>query len=153
MGGTFDRTIGLGELVFITSEQYGDLGAEDRDSYIDIFDMGLIEKDVFPHQNGRLDTPAAGFHQSINLRRVSGLTVNQVTGNEKTVTRLAETYNCAVESMEGAAFHYVCLHEQVPFAQVRAISNYIEPRDKSKWQMKEAIISLNNWLLSFVEQL
>jgi hypothetical protein len=41
----------------------------------------------------------------------------------------------------------------VPFAQVRAISNYVIPRDKSQWQMKDAIINLNKWLVGFVEKI
>lgn len=153
IGGAFDRSIGLGEVVFVTSEQYGDLGAEDRDAYLDIFEMGLLEKDVFPFTNGRLETPDAPSDLLIGLRQVKGLTVNLVTGNEKTVQRLAETYGAEVESMEGAAFHYVCLQENIAFAQVRAISNYVEPRDRSKWKMKEAITGLNNWLTAFVGQL
>src|ERR1022692_2716141 len=40
VGGSYDLNIGLGDVVFITSDQCGDLGAEDRDSYIDIFEMG-----------------------------------------------------------------------------------------------------------------
>jgi futalosine hydrolase len=55
--------------------------------------------------------------------------------------------------MEGAALHYVCLQLAVPFAQVRSISNYVTPRDKSLWKMKDAIINLNNWLIGFVEKL
>ncbi len=45
--------------------------------------------------------------------------------------------------MEGAAFHYVCLQEEVKFLQLRSISNAVGERDKKQWKMKEAIISLN----------
>jgi futalosine hydrolase len=62
----------------------------------------------------------------------------------------ADRYDCCVESMEGAAFHYVCLQEGMPFAQVRAISNYVTPRDKSQWQMKDAIVNLNKWVIGFI---
>ena len=153
VGGSFDRSIPLGSLVFITSDRYGDLGAEDHDNYIDIFDMGLMDKDVHPHSDGRLTTPMLSIHNKITLPLVSALTVNTVSGNEQTITKRAAQYGCAVESMEGAAFHYVCLQENVPFAQVRSISNYVIPRDKSQWQMKDAIINLNNWLIDFIESL
>ena len=43
-----------------------------------------------------------------------------------------------IESMEGAALHYVCLMEKIPFLQIRSISNYIGERDKKKWNMKDA---------------
>ena len=54
------------------------------------------------------------------------------------------------ESMEGAALHYVCLMEQVPFAQVRCISNYIEPRNRKAWDIPIAVGNLNEWLVGFV---
>lgn len=151
--GSFNRDIPLGEVVFVTSDQYADLGAEDHDKYLDIFEMGLAKRDEFPYTDGKLVTPLLPVHKHISLRHVDGLTVNTVSGNEQTIKRLTERYGCATESMEGAAFHEVCLREHVPFAQVRAISNYVTPRDKSQWKMKDAIINLNNWLIDFVNKL
>ena len=153
VGGSFDEGIHLGSLVFVTSERYGDLGAEDHDDHLDIFDMGLLPKDDHPFSGSLLPAPMLPVHNKIKLPRVKGLTVNTVSGSEKTIKRLKETYICDTESMEGAAFHYVCLQEQVPFAQVRAISNYVTPRDRSSWRMNEAIMNLNNWLIEFIETL
>jgi futalosine hydrolase len=45
--------------------------------------------------------------------------------------------------MEGAAFHYVCLTEKVPFLQLRAVSNYVGERNKKNWNIKLAIENLN----------
>lgn len=151
VGGSYDKTIELGSLVFVTSEQYGDLGAEDHDDYLDIYDMGLKGKDEFPFQGGRLITPILPVHNNILLRRVSGLTVNTVSGNAETIRKRTEKFGSDIESMEGAAFHEVCLRENVPFAQVRAISNYVTPRNRAEWKMKEAIINLNEWLIDFID--
>jgi futalosine hydrolase len=148
VGGSFDRNIELGTVVFVNSDRYGDLGAEDHDDYLDIFDLGLLQKDVHPFKGGMLYNPLADIKSITGLRETSGLTVNTVSGNERTIECRAK-YGCTVESMEGAAFHYVCLMENVPFAQIRSISNYVMPRDKNQWKMKEAIINLNNWLIDF----
>ena len=153
VGGSYDSNIRLGEVVFITGDQYADLGAEDHDNYLDIFEMGLLDKNTPPHTNGQLVTPLLPIHEKIALPRVNGLTVNTVSGHERTIKLRSEKYGCVVESMEGAAFHYVCLRENVPFAQVSAISNYVTPRDKSQWKMKEAIINLNNWLIDFIDHI
>ena len=153
VGGSYDNAIVLGELVFVTSEQYGDLGAEDHEQYLDIFEMGLMRMNEFPYEGGKLNTHLSAIQNKINLKQVSGLTVNTVSGNEITIQLRKEKYGCQVESMEGAAFHYVCLQEKIPFVQVRAISNYVTPRDKSQWMMKEAIKNLNEWLIEFVESL
>jgi len=55
--------------------------------------------------------------------------------------------------MEGAAFHYVCLQQHIPFIQIRSISNIVGVRDKNKWKMKEAIESLNKKLIETIELL
>ncbi len=149
--GSYDRQLNLGDLVYIKSDQFGDLGAEDHDKYLDIFEMGLLEKYVFPFTDGELVAPKLSIPAIDRLIAVSGLTVNTVSGNEDTIKKRIEKFDCRVESMEGAAFHYAGLNENIPFAQVRCISNYIEPRDKSKWKMKETIIALNKWLIDFVE--
>jgi futalosine hydrolase len=44
--------------------------------------------------------------------------------------------------MEGAAFMYACLVQGVRFAQVRAVSNIVERRNRDAWKLKEAIDNL-----------
>jgi len=153
IAGSFDKAIKLGTLVFINSEQFGDLGAEDHYKFIDIFELGLLETSNIPYTEKELITPVQDIHRKIDLQKVKGITVNTVAGSAFTIRSRMEAYAAQVESMEGAAFHYVCLKEKIPFAQIRCISNYIEPRDKSKWQIKEAVINLNKWLIDFIESL
>lgn len=153
VGGSFDSSIALGEVLLITSDQYGDLGAQDHYNYLDIFELGLLQKDEAPFRGGKLLTPAHPLQDKLNLPRATALTVNTVSGNDFTVRARFEKFGCQVESMEGAAFHYVCLQEHIPFLQLRAISNYVAPRDKSTWQIKEAIINLNNTLIDIIAQL
>jgi futalosine hydrolase len=52
--------------------------------------------------------------------------------------------------MEGAALHYVCLMENVPFVQIRSISNYIGERNKKKWDMMDSIMNLNDSLMRII---
>jgi futalosine hydrolase len=151
ISGSFNHSIHPGQVVFIISEEYGDLGAEDHDEYLDIFELGLIRKDTFPFTDGKLINPITEIHNGITLPRVSGLTINTVSGNENTIRQLKLRYGCDVESMEGAAFHYICLMENVDFMQIRSVSNYIEPRDRSKWRMQEAIQNLNIWVIQFLK--
>jgi len=151
--GAFNRNIELGEIVLVAKERYADLGAEDREAYIDIFDMGLLQSNEPPFTDTWLQMPASQWIQHFPYKQVSGVTVNTVSGSEKTIARIAGAYNPDVESMEGAAMHYVCLQESVSFVQLRAISNYVEPRDKSKWQMGKAIKSLNDVLKTFADSL
>jgi futalosine hydrolase len=153
VGGSFTNEISLGELVHISSDRYGDLGAEDHYDFIDIFELGLLGKDEAPFVNGVLSSPTHPLHEKMPPPKATGLTVNTVSGSDFTIKSRIDKFACDVESMEGVAFHYACLQEQVPFAQVRAISNYVTPRDKESWKMKDAIINLNEWLIGFIESI
>ncbi len=153
IAGSFDTTIPLGKLVLIDREQFGDLGAEDHYNFLDIFDLGLLQPNFAPFSGKELIAPLSPVHEKIQLPKTKGITVNSVSGSQYTIHLRSDKYNPQLESMEGAAFHFVCLKENIPFAQIRSISNYVEPRDKSKWQIKEAIINLNKWLIDFIESL
>jgi len=59
-------------------------------------------------------------------------------------------FDPVTESMEGAALHYVCLMENVPFVQIRGISNYIGERNKQKWDMMNSIVNLNETLIKII---
>lgn len=55
--------------------------------------------------------------------------------------------------MEGAALHYICRDVNIPFIQIRSVSNYVGERNKAHWKMKEAIYQLNETLLQYIEAL
>lgn len=145
IAGAFTTELQLGEVVGVQSEQYGDLGAEDRSDYIDIFDLGFSDKNIFPFSEGKLINPSPVFTGKA-LPLVSSLSVNTASGNSDTIEARKNRHHCDIESMEGIAFHYACLQLAIPFVQIRAISNYVTPRNKAEWQLKPAIDNLNQYL-------
>lgn len=147
VAGAFNKQLSLGDLLLISSEQIADLGAEDHSNFLDVFDLGLMDVDDSVFKDKKLHNPSASQNNQWELPFVSGITVNAVAGCSTTIKKRLEQYNCVTESMEGAPFHFVCLKKGIPFLQIRAISNFIEPRNKPNWQMKMAITNLNNWLL------
>ena len=66
---------------------------------------------------------------------------------------IRKKYHPLLESMEGAAFHYVCLMKNIPFIQLRSASNYVGERDKSKWKMNEAIVNVNKVVYDLINKL
>lgn len=151
IAGSYDASLVLGEVVAVEADIFGDLGAEDHYDFLDVFDLDFEEKNTFPFQQKRLVNPMNNMPLDYNLKKVSALTVNSVSGAAFTIEKRRKKYNCQLESMEGVAFHYVCLVKNCPFLQVRSVSNYVEPRDKSKWKIKEAIENLNRWLVGFIQ--
>ena len=82
-----------------------------------------------------------------------GLTVQKVHGNKLSINELqTHCTNIEVESMEGAAVFYVAKMLDIPVLQLRSISNYVEPRDRSSWKIKEAINNLNEHLIKILKQ-
>jgi len=154
LAGSFNRQIALGELVLVGKDCFGDLGAEDHYNFIDVFELGFAEANSFPFVEKEMAAPALEVLQKAALKTVSALSVNMVSGSAYTAQRRFNKYACDLETMEGAAFFFVCLQQKVPaFAQIRAISNYVEARDRSQWKIAEAINSLNSWLIGFLESL
>jgi futalosine hydrolase len=110
----------------------------------------LANPDVFPFSGGRLNLPKHDYIPK-DMPLAGGVSVNTTSGNQEMINSLRERYfSTDIESMEGAAFFFVCLKEGIPFVQIRAISNYVEPRDKSKWDIPLAIKNLNDWLIDWL---
>jgi futalosine hydrolase len=50
------------------------------------------------------------------------------------------------ENMEGAGVALACQLQGIPFSEVRAVSNFLGPRDPSLWQTEMALAALRKWL-------
>jgi len=143
-----------GDVVAVKDEVMGDQGViEANDTWNDIFSLKLADPNLFPFKSGKLPNPHHKLFQKINLPLVSAVSVNEITTSSKKIHQLIELYAPAIESMEGAAFHYVCLNESIPFIQIRSISNRIGERDKAQWQMNKAIENLQNTLITVINKL
>jgi futalosine hydrolase len=55
--------------------------------------------------------------------------------------------------MEGAAAAHVCALHDIPFLEVRGISNLVEDRDRSKWRITEAAEAAQTVALKLAESL
>jgi futalosine hydrolase len=152
LAGAFDRNLKLAEVVNVVAESFGDLGVEERDgSFTDMLELGLIKENEFPFVNGRLyNSEISGFDF---LPAVRSISVNKVHGYSQSIERIVEKYHADVESMEGAAFFFSCLQARVSFIEIRAISNYVEPRNRENWCIGPAIENLNQTLVDIIELL
>ncbi|MBO9572581.1 MAG: futalosine hydrolase [Chitinophagaceae bacterium] len=153
IGGSFTHDLPLETVVLVGKEVFADLGAVENQAITDIFDLGLAAADEHPFTDKMLVNPGIKKWENTGLPIVRGATINMVSSSSMQVNMIKEKYNPVVESMEGAALHFVCLKEGIPFLQIRAISNYCGERDKSKWKLKESIASLNTELQKILKDL
>lgn len=152
IGGCFDKNLGLGAVVAISQELFGDIGVKEGKEWRSIFDMGFVKPDQKPFKKGVLKNPHKKLLGIAALKAVAGVTINEISTNKARIN-LLKAQGAVVESMEGAALHYVALMEKIPFLQIRSISNYTGERDKSKWNFKDAIGNLNRELVRIIEQM
>jgi futalosine hydrolase len=143
--GAFNKQLELGQLVHITNDALSELGAEDGDEFLTYDKLSLPGEYLF---SSLIDYSFPAINELITVK---GITVNTIHGNEESIEKVVKLYNPDVESMEGAAFFAGCLHTNKTFTQIRAISNYVEKRDKSLWKMQLAIKNLNDFLINFIQ--
>ncbi len=151
LAGAFTTKFELGETVFVKQDTFGDLGIEEKERFTPIFETDLFNKNEFPFENGWLVNKNKILQQS-TLEVVKAVTINKVTDKGSIKQQLIDSFNPDIETMEGAALHYVCLHQNIPFIQLRAISNYVGERDKTKWKIDLAISNLHNELIKLLKQ-
>jgi len=150
--GSFDSTLVPGSVVHVVSECLPELGAEDAEAFLTIQELKLLGDNEFPFQGGRMMNVASPPNPALRrLPSVDGITVNTVHGNEQSIAAVVARFRPHVESMEGAAFMYACLIHRLPCAEVRAVSNAVEKRNRSAWKLAEAIRGLGETGLDILD--
>jgi len=141
----------VGDLAVASSETYADLGVATPEGWLpaSVFpgpivaaatasdgvirlDPGMVEAAARILKSGPWDSPAPQV--------IVGpfLTSSQVTGTRELADRLEERWAGVVESMEGAAAAHVCALYDVPFIEVRGVSNLVVDRDRDSWELEAA---------------
>jgi futalosine hydrolase len=152
IAGSFTQSLQLGETVLVSRDNFADIGISEKNNFYTIFEKGFADLNLFPFTQGWLNN-ADKLIDKFRFKKVTGITVNTVTDNETQLNQLFTKFDPQIETMEGAALHYICLQENVPFLQLRSISNYVGERNKEKWKLKEAIDNLNEALVKIVDKL
>lgn len=148
ISGSLTKELEIGEVVNVISEEFADLGIENKNEFLTLFEAGFLDFNEFPFEKGILKPELVDVR--IELKQVRGITTNKSHGRESSIVGLSEKFAAQVESMEGAAIFYVCNWIGIPCCQIRAISNYVEPRDSTKWNIPLALDNLRQTVLSLL---
>jgi len=154
IAGCFQNSLSIGDVVFIQSDRQADLGVWENDQWKNVHDLSLTDKNEFPYTNEQLINPHLPAFDYMQLPKVMAISVNQITTDQHMINYWTnQRPSPAIESMEGAALHESCLRLNVPFLQLRAVSNYIGERNKAQWNIPLAVDRLNQTLISLLRQL
>ena len=144
--GSFDPALMPGTVVHVVRDRIAELGAEDGDAFLAMSDIGLPADAEFVNAN---PPDVEGLRE---LRPVHGITVNTVHGRGASIAAVVARFHPQVESMEGAAFMCACIDAGVPFAQIRAVSNIVERRNRAAWRLDEAVSNLSRTAAQILER-
>ena len=162
VGGAYERSgLTVGDLAIATEECYGDTGVMSPEGWLDLERMG------FPMVPGKVDSRGRALRKPLynrfpldarlveqirniletglegeEVRKISAgpfVTVHQCSGIKSLGDALAARYDGICENMEGAAAAHVSRVNEVPFAEIRSISNRVVDRDLSQWDLPLAV--------------
>jgi futalosine hydrolase len=137
IGGGFEP-IGVGAIAVAAAIAFADLGAETATGFttVSALGFGTDRYDVAPQLAIELSDRTAGHLGTI-------LTVATVTGTAASADELRRRFPDAVaEGMEGAGVAAAAVLHDTPFAEIRAISNAVGPRDRDAWRIPDALAAL-----------
>lgn len=127
-----------GQVTVADSVVDADAGAETADGFTSMAELGW----------GPVEYPVDTELAELLARRCQAtlgtiLTVSTTTGTQARAARLSCSYPAAVaEAMEGFGVRQAASRTGVAFAEVRAISNMVGPRDRDGWRVGEALAAL-----------
>jgi futalosine hydrolase len=152
----------VGAVVLADIEIYGDLGVLTVEGWKPMEAIGIpvvAARDGQPARfnyfplDGKLVTRASEIGGTLIARTGPFLTLSVVTGVRTIGDEMHARFGALCESMEGAAAAHVCALHDVPFLEVRGISNLVEDRDRSKWRVQEAAQAAQAVVLKLAENL
>ena len=153
IAGCFDKKVPLGKVFAVKDDFAGDIGVMENKVWKDLFDLKLDKPNDAPYEKKSLPNPWLSQYNLLKLPTRKGVTVNTISTDKNKIDLYSGRYKATLESMEGAALHYMGRDLNIPFIQIRAVSNYVGERNKAKWNMQEAIYNLNETLLQYLDAL
>lgn len=137
IGGGF-APLSPGDVAVASAAVFADLGAETAEGFVPVSALG------FGEERYEVDASLAADLAARTGGRVGTIvTVATVTGTATTASRLQQRFpDVVAEGMEGAGVAAAARVHGVPFAEVRAISNAVGPRDRAAWQIPRALSAL-----------
>lgn len=129
VAGAFSSSLKKGDVVEVIEDSFSEIGYEDDTTFFSFKEFDLKTKLI--------------VQAKTKLKPVKSITVNTVHGNKNSIRSIVNLFHPDIETMEGASFFQVCNYFNVPCMQIRSISNRVEKRNKSNWDIDLAIANLN----------
>lgn len=137
----------VGDLALASEEIYGDEGVETPSEWLSTEQIGIpllhragTERfNRFPLDPRRVAAAERILAEAgIPTRSGPFVTVSNCSGTARRGAELARRFGGVCETMEGAALAHVAALYDLPFLELRGISNQVEDRDLAAWDLRAA---------------
>jgi futalosine hydrolase len=133
-------TVPVGGTVVATTSVAADLGADSPDGFLSLDQLGFGTATIAADADLVAAVSAALPHAATG----PVLTVSTVTGTLAGTRELTVRYPDAVaEAMEGFGVATAAAQAELPFGEIRTVSNPVGPRDRSAWRIGDALEGLS----------
>jgi len=169
IGGAYpSANLRAGDIAIADREIYGDEGLWLKDGFhkADAIGIPLLKKgrkkyfNEFPLDKNLVKKAmkvipphpplAKGGWGDLKIKSGTFVTVSTSTGTGRRAREIEKRFNAICENMEGAAVAHVCAMYGIPVLEIRGISNIVEDRDRSKWDIKKAAENCQRAVLAFL---
>jgi len=154
--------LAVGDLAMATVEVAGDEGVLAPDGWhtLELIGIPAVERkgdsffNRFPLTRWALDKAAFVAETSgISLQKGAFVTVSTASGTLERGVELQRRFGGICENMEGAAAAQAALLYGVDCMEVRGVSNLVEHRDLSRWDIQTAVDRAQEFILKFIAAL
>ena len=162
IGGAYPgKGLKVGDVAVATKEVYADEGVLLKDGFhpLNMIRIPLVRLarrrlfNEFPLDRRLSRAALRSSRHIVNAKSGAFNTVSLCTGTETRAKELSERFGAICENMEGAAVAHLCSLYEVPFVEMRGISNIVEERDIRKWDIGLAAENCQKALLEFLSSL
>lgn len=154
--------LSIGDLAVASEELLGDEGALTSEGWQDLRSMNLpylVRGDRMYYNNIPLSIHAAEKAMQlagcygVNLARGRFVTVSTCSGTRQRGEDLVRQFGAISENMEGAAVALTCMRYGINCLEVRGISNQVDERDMSMWDIPRAVEAAQRFILKYLEEM
>ena len=154
IGGAYVPTgLPIRSVVLATEEVYGDVGVVTPEGWKPADEIGipLVHGDPPRFNHFPLDSQLVSTAVEIcGSRCGTFVTVSQCSGVQAVGDAIHARFNALCESMEGAAAAHICTLYNVPFLEIRGISNLVEDRQTDRWDIPGAADAAQSALIKII---
>lgn len=152
----------VGDLAVASDELFADEGAETPNGWLDLRAMQLpLYSQNNQHYYNTIPLSRHAAEKAMQLADTHGvrltrgrfLTVSACSGTRARGQELSRRHQAICENMEGAAIALVALRHGLPCLEIRGISNLVEDRDLSRWDLPRALEAAQRFVIKIIDDL